>query len=391
MGTTFKIILSVIGVWVALVLLAGVGDRQGAVESIEKQIDRILAAEVTAQEQTRDAIRAARQDLLQVLAKGVSPEGTSMETGANRAAAGQRAMDLGDGALAEGLTEKALLYFINGLNHDPGRVALVRRMVDAALAVENPQMVAHALEALELAARQVPPDDMQEVLTGLAALRAAAAPQPAQALAPEQALKVVQRSEALLTQPASAREIADFLVQLDALAPGQAHLDVHQIEARLLPRLRDQVQREAQALHQRALEALSYPNGYELARQAGEVLALYPISDAPEILKQANALSIQHQDVLHRLGLMRLERYNHWAAGQVDKALQEIRVNGKKGCEAAMAYLGTIEPSLLEPSVAPPYARAIDAIQEKFDKDEAVATPLHLTDETVTRRGLEGF
>jgi hypothetical protein len=128
---------------------------------------------------------ASRDDTLRVLAKDAAPAGNSAVVGAKQVAAGQRALDLGKKALESNETDKALLYFINGVNHDPSRMELIQKLAEAALKSGSNELGERVVGILELATMQVAPDDMQAVLDRIAELRAKIAPPPPPKLSPE--------------------------------------------------------------------------------------------------------------------------------------------------------------------------------------------------------------
>lgn len=195
-----------------------------------------------------------------------------------------------------------------------------------------------------------------------------------------------------LNKDATAQEIADTLTAISAVGvPGVDRSRVAQLEIKLLSRLRVKVKSEVMALHQTALKSSSYSNGYTKAREAASILALYPLSEDMKTLKDAEDLSMRQNQVLNRLELIRRQRYNHWAAGQAEQALRQLRENGKDGTEKAIEYLREIEPGLLESSVASIYSYTVTELMDKFKMDKKAGVAKKLTDPSVTRRNLEWF
>jgi len=202
----------------------------------------------------------------------------------------------------------------------------------------------------------------------------------------------IQLAVKKLNKDPTAQEIADTLTAISAVkVPDADRSRVSQLEVGLLTHLRDKVKSDVSALHQRALKSPSYADGYTSAREAASVLALYPLSDTPEVVSEAEGLSMSQNEVLRRLELIRRQRYNHWAAGQAEQALKELRENGKDGAEQAITYLCIVEPSLLESSVASLYSYTVTEIMDEFKKDKKASVAKRLTDPSVTRRNLEGF
>lgn len=143
---------------------------------------RALIAEIGKEsEKTIAAIAELRERIPE------EPTGSSAPVVAKQAAAGQRALELGGKALEAGQPDEALLYFINGMNHDPSRMELVRGLADSALKSGSIELTERALGILELATFQVAPDDVSAVLDRMAELRATSAPLPIPKLSPEEA------------------------------------------------------------------------------------------------------------------------------------------------------------------------------------------------------------
>ncbi len=147
------------------------------------------AALQSASDIQRTTIDRARDDLLKCLAKDSGPAGSSANVASRQAAAGQRAVELGAKALEAGNNDEAVLLFINGINHDPSRLELIRALADAARSSTNVDIAERAIGVLELATIQVAPDDMPETLNHIASLRGIFAPSPVQRLRPEEALQ----------------------------------------------------------------------------------------------------------------------------------------------------------------------------------------------------------
>lgn len=202
----------------------------------------------------------------------------------------------------------------------------------------------------------------------------------------------IQATVRKLKRDATAQAIADMLTAISAVRVSAADRSrVYKLEEELLRRLRGKVKSEVLALHGQALRSSSYAAGYTTARKAGSVLALYPLSDAPDTIKEAEDLSMRQKDVLRSLELIRRQRYNHWAAGQAEQALKQLRENGKDGRQQAIAYLCVVEPALLESSVAALYSYTVAEILDEFKKHEKASVAKELTDPSVTRRNLEDF
>lgn len=143
------------------------------------------------------ATSAVLEDIVQILAKDAAPAGNSIVVGAKQTAAGQRALDLGKKSLKTGQIDKAMLYFINGVNHDPSRMELVQCLAETALKSGSKELEDRASGILELATMQVAPDDMSILLDRIAELRAKTAQIPAPKLSPTEANKKIQELSAM--------------------------------------------------------------------------------------------------------------------------------------------------------------------------------------------------
>lgn len=199
---------------------------------------------------------------------------------------------------------------------------------------------------------------------------------------------------ASLPTKTTAQDIADVLIQLDGWSfPDQELEQIEKIEIDLAARLRDKVKTEVTALHKLALESANYSTGYERLREAGTTLTLFPLTDDPGILKEAEILSANQTSIARRLELIRRQRYNHWAAGQVEVALKILRIGAKNQytTDAAVQTLCTIDPPLLEPAVASIYSYAIEEITDNLKGEKKATIAKQLTETTTYRKTLEDF
>jgi hypothetical protein len=197
------------------------------------------------------------------------------------------------------------------------------------------------------------------------------------------------KSAGQLPSDAKAREIAGFVAALEAVQVEDGQQGkVDALESGLLLRLREQVRREVKTLHEGALKAPSYREGYALAREAGAVIALYPLADDETTVSETDELSLRQKEVIRRLELIRRQRYNYWAAQQLEKSLAKLR---EKETEIAKEIFGTIDPSLLEISVSSLYSYVVNEIMEKLNKDAKASLAKALTKASTIRRGLEDF
>jgi hypothetical protein len=165
---------------------------ENTASNVQKTRADVLSSIKTNADETFSRFEKSREDILTCLAKDASPAGNSAEVNKKQAAAGQRALDLGGKALEAEEFDKALLYFINGVNHDPGRLQLIQSVADAAMKSQNADLAERAIGVLELATMQVAADDMTTVLDLVAKLRAKFIPVALPTLSPEDAVARVE-------------------------------------------------------------------------------------------------------------------------------------------------------------------------------------------------------
>lgn len=223
---------------------------------------------------------------------------------------------------------------------------------------------------------------------------ATAPQQPSTAPAtPITSLSRLQEQVAKLPPDTSAQVYAELLGRIDdaAVASGD-RTKALSIEKGLLERMRKQVSQELAIHHSRALSAKDYPSALDEYKAATTVLALYPMSDEKTVVAEATSLSRRHEDVRFRIELIRRQRYNYWAATELQQALQNLRDGGKGARDKAVSRIRTIEPTLLEASASSLYSYAVQQIMDETKKPEDKAEIVkQLTLPGDSRRTLEGF
>lgn len=226
-------------------------------------------------------------------------------------------------------------------------------------------------------------------------------------------LIAVQVAEGSLKDDSSSQDISGVLSDIVVIAssadrvPDRDRLKIEEIQQGLASRLREKVKGDVLALHEKALKANTFKEGYVFVREAGEILALYPLDNLTNTVKEAEELSFRQNEVLRRLERLQRQRYNHWAAGQAEKSLEALRTSGEggkisrimkalmkkdnAGCYAALEELQEIDPSFLEPSVMKLYEYVLSEIMDKFKANEKATVAKVLTDKSSIRRGLGDF
>lgn len=202
----------------------------------------------------------------------------------------------------------------------------------------------------------------------------------------------LQKAAQQLDQSGKARDYADLLVQIEntAFYQGDRH-EVDKLQASLVVRLRELVESEAHTLHKLALNAPNYGEGYSYFRDASAIIALYPMADEKDVMLQAEELSEKHRKVEAGLLTHRRQRYNFWAASQIQNALKVLRNGAKGGAKTTIEYLTVIEPSQLEPSVSAIYSYTVQQLMDELKMDEKAEVAKKLSNPDNLRRTLEDF
>ncbi|MDR3557427.1 MAG: hypothetical protein P4L55_21940 [Syntrophobacteraceae bacterium] len=205
-------------------------------------------------------------------------------------------------------------------------------------------------------------------------------------------LEQLQEAAKQLAQSGKARDYADLLTQIENTAFAlEDRQNVDDLQSKLVVRLRELVESEVQTLHGLALNAPNYFAGYSYFRDASATIALYPMSDEKEVIRRAEELSEKHRKVEIRLLTLRRQRYNFWAATQIQKALKILRNDGKEGIQPSIECLTVIEPSQMEPSVSGIYSYAVQQLMDELKKDQKAEVAKKLSDPGTERRTLEDF
>src|SRR5207244_3921317 len=125
-----------------------------------------------------------------------------------------------------------------------------------------------------------------------------------------------------------ARHVSDLLSRLEewSIQP-EDEKPLVELKLKVAQRLREQVKRELTSLQSQALHCATGAEGAQLHAQAGELLSLYPMFNDPVVLSEAKQLSEQQGVLAVRLETLRRQRYNEWAAQQIEKAINDYNKN----------------------------------------------------------------
>jgi hypothetical protein len=200
---------------------------------------------------------------------------------------------------------------------------------------------------------------------------------------------------------ATAKEVAQTLADLDGwtINPEQEKAFVD-MKLQLAVRLRTRVKEEVLALQQAALSASTGVEGLAKHSEAGETLALYPMSQDEAVLKEAKELSGRQTELAVRLEVIRRQRYNLWATQQIEAAINDYNKNSsywspekenKALIDALVKNLGPVDPALLEPIVFELYNYVVQRTKDSISEPEKSDLAKRLTDPSNQRKTFGDF
>lgn len=204
-----------------------------------------------------------------------------------------------------------------------------------------------------------------------------------------------------LGEKPSATQLANALNTVDAWpVKSEQEKEMRQLKLGVATQLRKLVKEEVIALQKAALESDSGNKGVKKHAAAGSILALYPMSEESSVIEEAKLLAGQQADVALRLEVIRRQRYNHWAAEQVEKAISDYnntksRIPFKTDRDKLVVDLvndmGPVDPALLEPTVLELYNYAVNLTKEALWEAEKIELAKKMTDPTIKRKTLGDF
>lgn len=175
---------------------------------------------------------------------------------------------------------------------------------------------------------------------------------------------------------------------------------VDALKAGVLSEMRKLVKGEVSRHLERALKATNFAEGTRALAEAGSVFAQYPMSNDRSVVEEATELSARLGDVAARLKALQRMRYNRWALERVEQALKHFNDNvsrwnplsdNKRLLPPLVAYLGPIDPSLLEPVPLRFYEYVIERMKGKLSDSNAIDFAKDLVDPNTSRRTLGEF
>lgn len=190
----------------------------------------------------------------------------------------------------------------------------------------------------------------------------------------------------------SPRLAADILIKIDnSYIDTKDKDDIETIKTILINTLRELIIKEVHLKHQQALNSKDFYEGQSYLKQSMEIVALFPISDQPEIMEQAEKLMISQKNIENRLLLLRKQRYNYWAATQLQNAIIELRSKNENKLENTVDIISYIEPSFLEPAVHEIYTYVLKQISDEVKEDKKPIIVKKIVNPDKIRKSLEDF
>jgi hypothetical protein len=127
---------------------------------------------------------------------------------------------------------------------------------------------------------------------------------------------------------------------------------------------------------------------------------MYPMSEEKGVIEEAKQLSAQQGELAVRLEVVRRQRYNHWAAEQVEQAILDYnntksripyRTDRDKLVTDLVGNMGAVDPALLEPTVLELYNYVVDLTKAALSEQEKIELAKRMTDPTLKRKTLGDF
>jgi len=218
---------------------------------------------------------------------------------------------------------------------------------------------------------------------------------------PELQFKTDVDADALIgpvTKVRTADQLATIISELDGwLVKPEDERKIQDRLAILIPALRKGVASEVRALQAAALRALPSSVGAKKLDEAGRILALYPMSDDPGVIKEAKQLTDSQMDAATRLDALRRQRYNRWAIVRIEQAINYYNANVSKWdprndntgmLDPLVSYLGSVDPMFLEPATLELYNYIIDKMKDKLSEKNKLEFAKQLTDPKISRNYL---
>lgn len=169
-------------------------------------------------------------------------------------------------------------------------------------------------------------------------------------------------------------------------------LQVKQLRSKVISEVKDE--------SQKALSTTTGRDANKILNSIGFLVALYPMSDKPEIIEQARQLAEDQRKLAIKLEGMKRIRYNQWAVIRIEQALNGFHRNSslwspkkenKALVDSLVMYLAEVDPNLLEPTVLSLYTYVVETTKESISEADKLLIARRLTTPNVNRLNFEDF
>ena len=201
-----------------------------------------------------------------------------------------------------------------------------------------------------------------------------------------------------LAKVRTADQLATIINELDGwLVKPEDERKIQNRMAILIPGLRKVVALEVRALQSASLIVLPSAVGAMKLDEAGRILALFPMSDDPGVIKEAKQLTDRQMDAAARLDALRRQRYNKWAIVRIEQAIDYYNANVSKWdptddntgmLDPLVGYLGSVDPMFLEPASLELYNYIIEKMKGSLSEKNKLEFAKQLTDPKISRNYL---
>lgn len=199
----------------------------------------------------------------------------------------------------------------------------------------------------------------------------------------------------------SAQDLATKLFEIDLwiVSPDEEN-EFRNFKNTIVAKLQTIVAGEVAELQKKALQADNGAEAADLYKEAEIILTLFPLSEDAGALDKARQLGSKQSHVADRLQAIRRQRYNHWATGKIENAINGYNENSslwspvaenKRLVDSCVKELAEIDPMILEPAVLDLYSYILNLTTQAISDKDRVALSKGLSDPTVKRKTLGDF
>ena len=204
-----------------------------------------------------------------------------------------------------------------------------------------------------------------------------------------------------LGEKPSAEKLAETIAMIDTwLVRPEEDKAIIQFKTAQQANLRELVKAEVEVHQEAALKATAGSESLREHSEAGRILACYPLLEDPSVIAEAKRLGTKQAEVLNRIEVIRRQRYNQWAALQIETALDYYNANVSRFnpfndntglIDSLVKNLGEVDPVNLEPVVLELYIYVIDRTKGSLSEKNKLELAKQLTDPSIRRKALGDF